>query len=245
MLLRAIAVVGYRKSGKTTVVEGLVKELVRRGYKVGTVKHVREKGFSIDQQGKDTWRHAQAGASTVICIAPREVATISRRPAKLEEVLRALRGLDFVIIEGFRKASGIPKVAVARSISEARELADEFTVACVGHRKPWLPLFKHDEAKKLADLLEQRVPPLLPGIDCRRCGYQSCKEFSLAVIAGRERWNGCPALRERVVLTVDGRRVHLNPFIQELISGTLDGMLSALKGVKGKEIELKVRRRAR
>ncbi|MDI6819897.1 MAG: molybdopterin-guanine dinucleotide biosynthesis protein B [Candidatus Hodarchaeaceae archaeon] len=244
-MLRIVAVVGYKKSGKTAVTEGLVRELIKRGYRVCTIKHVREREFTIDQRGKDTWRHAQAGANPVICIAPREVATITRRAAKLHDVIRALRGIDFVIVEGFRGAKGITKVAVARSGAEAKKLADEFTIACIGHRKLWLPVFRHDEVRKLADLVEQKALPLLPELDCRHCGHQSCREFALAVLSGRERWNGCPTLRERVTLTIDGKQVHLNPFMQTLIAGVIDGMLSTMKGTKGGQIELRVRRHAR
>ena len=61
--MHIIAVVGGRKSGKTTAVEVLVEGLVEHGYKVATVKHVSQKNFTMDTEGKDTWRHAKAGAS--------------------------------------------------------------------------------------------------------------------------------------------------------------------------------------
>lgn len=239
-MIRAVAVVGFRKSGKTLVVEGLVHELTRRGYRVGTIKHIREKGFTIDRPGKDTWRHAKAGAKLVISIAPRELATIEKRSAKLQDVARSLRGLDFILVEGFREFSGIAKIAVARNASEMRKLVDEFTIACVGAGKRGLPRLEPDDTKKLANLVERRAFPLLPGLDCEHCGYKTCREFVLAVLAGKARWDGCGALRERVVLTVDGKRVPLNPFVQNLISNIVIGVLSSLKRAKGKKIELKV-----
>ncbi|MFB0500664.1 MAG: molybdopterin-guanine dinucleotide biosynthesis protein B, partial [Candidatus Hadarchaeaceae archaeon] len=58
-LLRTIVIAGRKNSGKTKVIEGLVKELTSRGYSVGTVKHVPKQGFTLDQSGTDTWRHAQ------------------------------------------------------------------------------------------------------------------------------------------------------------------------------------------
>lgn len=244
-MVRAVAVVGYREAGKTEVVEGLVRELSRRGYQVATVKHVVERGFSIDRPGKDTWRHAKAGAKVVISLAPRELATIERRAAKLGEVLRELEKLDFVIIEGFKGSKDLAKIVAARSRGDLRGLADEFTIALVGARKVGLPAFGVKQMKKLADLVERRVPPLLPGLDCKHCGYASCREFAVAVLAGKRNWKGCPTLGERIVLSVDGRRVYLNPFMQGLIAGVVGGMLSSLKGAEGKRVELKVMRRAR
>jgi molybdopterin-guanine dinucleotide biosynthesis protein MobB len=243
-LVRAVAVVGYRGAGKTKIVEGLVRELSKRGHHVATVKHVVERGFSIDRSGKDTWRHARAGARVVVSLAPRELATIERRAAKLGEVLRRLERSDFVIIEGFKGTKNLAKIVAARSEVDLRKLADEFTIASVGARKVGLPAFELKQMKGLADLVERRVPPVLPGIDCEHCGYKSCRKFALAVLAGKKRWDGCPTLQKRVILTVDGRQVFLNPFMQNMMAGAIVGMLSSLKGAKGERIELKVMKRA-
>ena len=244
-MLRAVAVVGYRGTGKTALIEKIVQGLVRRNHRVATIKHVRKRGFTIDQPGKDTWRHARAGASAVISIAPSEVARISKRSEKLADVLRTLSDLDFVLIEGFREAENIAKIAVARSKAEAAKVVDEFTIACVGYGKGKLPVFQHEEVGGLTRLVERKALPPLPGLDCGYCGYPTCREFALAFLAERASLRGCKALRERVQLTVDGKRVYLNPFMQDLIAGIIDGMLSSLKGAKGERVELRVRRPAR
>ena len=73
-----IAVIGTRNSGKTTVVEVIIKGLTKKGYSVASAKHIPEKEFTIDTQGKDTWRHAKAGASTVLSISPNELTIIKK-----------------------------------------------------------------------------------------------------------------------------------------------------------------------
>ena len=244
-MLRAVAVVGFRKSGKTTVVEGLVRELVKRGYRVGTIKHIREKEFSIDVPGKDTWRHAKAGASVVVSLAPREVATVTKRSAKIEEVMVMLQWLDFIILEGFRRSKGIAKIATPRTAEETAKLVDKFTIACIGYSSRGLPVLKLDQVKELADIVEEKALPVLPGLDCRRCEYPSCEEFALAVLQGKAKVEDCQPMHDLVSLRVDGRVIPLNPFVQDLIASTIRGMLSSLKGAKGKEIELVVRKRAR
>ena len=243
-LPRVIAVMGFRRAGKTTIVEGLVRELSKRGYRVGTVKHVRERGFTIDEPGKDTWRHGKAGALMVACLAPRETVVITKRRARLEEALRAMRGLHFVVMEGFRGLKGVVKIAVARTAKEASKLVDKFTVACVGYGRWGVPVFRLDQTKELADIVELKALPLLPGLDCKRCGYTSCKEFVLGVLEGRAKLEDCQVLSAKVRLVVDGRGVELNAFMQELIAGMITGMTSTLKKAKGREIELKVTARA-
>lgn len=149
-------------------------------------------------------------------------------------------GSDFVIIEGFKGLKNLVKIVAARNETDLRKLVDEFTIASVGVKKAGLPTFDLKQMKRLADLVERKVPPVLPGIDCKHCGYISCREFALAVLAGKRAWNSCPTLQEQVVLSVDGRRVYLNPFMQSMMAGAIVGMVSSLKGARGKRIELRV-----
>lgn len=107
-MIPIIAVIGTSKSGKTTLIEFLISRLSDEGLKIGTIKHVHHPGFSIDKKGKDTWRHSQAGAKTVVCVAQEEIAVIRRRKTSsknLEEILNSIKDdkLDLLIIEGFHK----------------------------------------------------------------------------------------------------------------------------------------------
>ncbi len=240
-MIRALSVTGFHKSGKTRVVVAIVRELTRRGYRVGTVKHIPEKDFTIDQPGKDTWVHAKAGARLVVSMAPREVAKIERRPARIEEVLQGLQNLDFVIIEGFKAFSGPAKIIVAKTAEEAKKLLDKFTIACVGAGCLSVPAFGFGQAKKLADLVEQKAYPLTFNLDCGHCGFERCEDFAAAVVAGKRKWRGCTTLANRVSLVVDGKSIPLNPFTQEILEGAIKGMISSLKGAKGDKIEMVVR----
>jgi len=244
-LLRVIVIAGRKKSGKTRVIEGLVKELINRGYRVGTVKHVPKQGFTLDQSGTDTWRHAQAGSKTVVCISPDEVATLEKRKLGLGEILLSLRDLDFVILEGFGSVENLVKIMVARNEDEASELDDDFTVGFMGQGVGEKTVLEPDDFKAIADLVEQKALPPTAGLDCGDCGYGTCKEFVLAALAGKAPKNGCRPLFGRVLLTVDGRRVPLKIFMQDLIAGTIAGMLTSLKGAKGEEIKIEVIRHER
>ncbi len=244
-MIRAVSVAGFHGAGKTKVVVGLVRELTRRKLRVGTVKHITERDFTIDKPGKDTWLHARAGARVVVSVAPREIAQIEKRAAELDDILQRLYGLDFVVVEGFRKSGGLAKIVVARNKAEASKLVDEFTIACVGVKGLQIPTFGFGQVKRLADLVEKKAYPPLPGLDCERCGYKTCKQFARAVLAGKRRWDACPVLHGDVFMTIDGKRIPLNPFVQEIFANIIYGMVSSLRGTMGGQIEIKVIKHAR
>lgn len=126
MKIQVIAVVGTKKSGKTTTIENLTRELTRRGYRIAAIKHVPEPDHTIDTPGKDTWRYAQAGAKTIVSAAANEIAVIEKTPlttVSLDALIRRCRGNDVVFIEGLKKKiakqKGIPKIVVAKTMDEA------------------------------------------------------------------------------------------------------------------------------
>ena len=85
--MKVICVVGIRKSGKTTIVEELTKELVRRGRRVGTVKTVFCPSFGIDDPKSNTARHARAGAVTVTARARHETTVIYKHALTRSQIL--------------------------------------------------------------------------------------------------------------------------------------------------------------
>ncbi len=112
----AICVVGRRNSGKTTLIERLLPELLARGRKVATIKHDAH-DFEIDLPGKDTWRHRQAGSTTTVISSSSKVAMVRLTDGEtpLDELLRLVdRSYDLVLIEGLRR-SAAPKILVHRA----------------------------------------------------------------------------------------------------------------------------------
>jgi molybdopterin-guanine dinucleotide biosynthesis protein MobB len=124
--MQVVAVVGTKKSGKTTTAESLTRELTKRGYRVAAIKHVNEPDFAFDTPGKDTWRYAQAGAKTVVGVAAKETVTVEKTTTStpsLEKLLKKCTGNDIVLIEGLKKIVAqnkkILKIAVVKSEAEA------------------------------------------------------------------------------------------------------------------------------
>ena len=109
-----VSVVGYSGSGKTTLIEKLISSLKQRDFRVGTIKHDVH-GFEMDQPGKDSWRHKQAGAATTVITSPRQVGMVmdSDHDHHPLELLSLMTGMDIVIVEGFKRAN-LPKIEVFR-----------------------------------------------------------------------------------------------------------------------------------
>ena len=111
----AIAFVGRHNSGKTTLIEKVIAELVSRGLDVGSVKHHTHGNFEIDVPGKDSFRHKQAGASEVVIASPVKIARVRDVSAEVEcsTIVDSMPGHDVVVVEGYRQ-SGIPYIEVMR-----------------------------------------------------------------------------------------------------------------------------------
>jgi len=167
-----IAVVGSRQSGKTTTVEAMVRGLTEKGYRVATAKHIHEADFTIDTKGKDTWRHAQAGAKTILSVAPNEL-TIIKKVDTTGYDLNALveqceKEADILILEGFRKLvaknPSIPKIVTVKTVKEASESSKYFKpiLAFAGSAKiaaeslkiPKIDVFK--EPQRLIEIIDKR-----------------------------------------------------------------------------------------
>lgn len=123
---RVISVVGKKNAGKTTLVVALAQEFVRRGRRVGTLKHGHHPVL-VDQEGKDTWRHFHEGGATKTVIeAPNQRVLFERLSGETDPVALARRyfdDVDIVVIEGFKQAP-LPKIEVHRTGAHARPLFD-------------------------------------------------------------------------------------------------------------------------
>ena len=87
------------------------------------------------------------------------------------------------------------------------------------------------DAGGLADVVEERAFPVLPGLDCRGCGVDSCLEFGRALLAGEAELGACVGFGSGFSLRVDGEEVPLGPFVQDVTRSVVLGLLSSFKGV--------------
>ena len=104
MMIPIVAIVGKSKTGKTTLVEGLIKALKSKGYRVATAKHTSHE-VVLDKPGKDSWRHIQAGSEATVISSLYQLALIKpiAKTPSLDEIARLFgNDYDIIIVEGFK-----------------------------------------------------------------------------------------------------------------------------------------------
>jgi molybdopterin-guanine dinucleotide biosynthesis protein B len=148
--MQIFGLAGWSGSGKTTLLTALIPELVARGITVSTVKHAHH-AFDIDQPGKDSWRHREAGAREVMITSERRWALMHELRGEpefsLDRLLARLGPVDLVLVEGFKRHPH-PKLEVYRAVLGKPLIhpEDPFVVAFASDEPPpglvlpWLPL---------------------------------------------------------------------------------------------------------
>jgi molybdopterin-guanine dinucleotide biosynthesis protein B len=163
-----IGIVGWKKSGKTTLTVRLVEEFARRGLKVATVKHAHH-GFQIDDAEADSARHRRAGAGQVAVVSAKRWALVTELDGADEpdfaDVIAMLAPCDLIVVEGYKSAP-IPKIEARRAVALTRTplapadpqviaIAADHAVADAGA----LPVFDLDDIVAIADLVIGRLLP--------------------------------------------------------------------------------------
>lgn len=162
MAVPIVSFVGRSNSGKTTLIERVIPELVRAGYKVATVKHAGH-GFDLDTEGKDSWRHKRAGASSVMVLSKGSMAMFADVSDQMtvEEVRDRFldRTYDLIIAEGW-KHEGYPKIVIVREQVGEIPVSTEGLLAVVSDRQIDLsvPLFGLDDVAGVAALIMKQFP---------------------------------------------------------------------------------------
>lgn len=142
--MKVVAFAGFSGAGKTTLIERLIPWLRGRGQRVSVVKHAHH-GLEIDQPGKDTWRHREAGAYEVVAASPQRLVLMREfeqpQALSVHALIQALHpGVDWVLVDGFRD-SDLPKIEVWRAAHArpARYPDDPFIVAIATDSSEQMP----------------------------------------------------------------------------------------------------------
>ncbi len=160
--LPVVSFIGKKKSGKTTVVLGVIKELQSRGYRVAALKHDTH-GFEVDVPGTDSYRFREVGAAVVGISSPDKYVWLNtveeERP--LEDLVRQIaEPVDLVITEGFKKQDA-PKIEVSRRARSGELVSTPDELIGIASDQSFLdypvPQVALDDFRGLADLIEQRI----------------------------------------------------------------------------------------
>lgn len=161
--MKAIGIIGYSNSGKTTLIEKLIPIFIARGLTVSAIKNAHH-GFDMDRPGKDSYRYREAGAGQVLISTGLRWALLTETPSHatgLDELMRLLAPCDLVIVEGFKSEGHIPRIEVRRSTTAESPLfpldPNVIAVAADHAVDTRLPLLDLNDAAKIADFIAARL----------------------------------------------------------------------------------------
>jgi len=247
--MKVFAVIGYTKSGKTTTIEEVIKELKRRNYTVGSVKDIHFEGFHIDMEGTNTDRHKKAGSELVVARGFDETDVLFQERLDIEKIAKFYE-VDYLILEGVSEAN-VPIVLTADCIEDLDKRFDDRVFLISGKISDDISTYRGLEAisalediKSLVDIIEKKVFPMLPDFDskcCSKCGY-NCRELCKRIVRGKSEFSECTVLNDKISLKIDGKEIIMVPFVQTLLKNTVKAIVSELDGyTKNSCIEIDLR----
>ncbi len=162
--MKIFGVVGWKNNGKTGLMERLVAEITARGFSVSTIKHAHHR-FDVDHQGKDSYRHREAGAREVLLASSHRWALMhelrDEDEPSLERLLVRMAPVDLVLIEGYKRDSHA-KIEAHRAETGKSLIADEDdTVIAIASDTPLpgqgRPVFDLDDTGAITDFILEYV----------------------------------------------------------------------------------------
>jgi molybdopterin-guanine dinucleotide biosynthesis adapter protein len=234
--LKAIGIVGYGKSGKTTLILKLSRELAKLGHEIAVLKHVPG---HIDFPDSDTSKFRSC-ASFVSAISPGESEIILKGKKHIGDILKYFDS-DLVILEGFKKEKTYPKIVCIKEESDKDTLFDGLEIATAGFNKGIVDFDISDDEhiKALAQIVSEKSFKL-PDLNCGHCGYETCYGLAKEIVRGNKMIDNCVSLNPSISISVDGKAFALNPFMSNLFKNSFLAMLSSLKGFKKGRVEIDI-----
>ena len=168
--MRVIGIVGWKNSGKTTLVERLIAELTSRGLRVSSVKHAHHR-VELDRPGKDSWRHRSAGATEVMLATSERFALFhelrGRPEPELPELLARMSPVDLVLVEGFKRFEHTKIEVRRREILRPLLAASDPNIVAIAAdhdlAHPTLPVLPLDAVGAIADFILLHARPIGEG----------------------------------------------------------------------------------
>lgn len=234
--MRVVGIVGFKKSGKTTLGVALSKALKEMDYRVSVIKHVNE---NLDFPDTDSRKYSDY-AEVVAAVSAGQTEMVFKGERSLEDLLAYANG-DIVLVEGFKTEKTYPKIACLRKDEDKEPLLDGLEICTAGFDRTITDydIANPDHVREMARLAFDRAFKL-PNLDCEQCGYASCYDLARAIVKGTERIDACHSLHPMISIKIDGKNMPLNNFTNALFRNTLMAMLSSLKGYRKGNIEIEI-----
>lgn len=248
--MKVFSVIGITKSGKTTTIENIIKELRKRNYTVGSVKEIHYEKFKMDVEGTNTHRHKMAGSQLVTARGYHETDILFQERLDINDLLNYYNH-DYVILEGVRDTCA-PKIVTAHDEKGILDRMDETTFLISGQisnkmtEYEGIPLINSmTEIEKMVDFIEEKVFDRLPDMKdecCSACGY-TCSQLSSKILKGQKERSDCALTKQDVILKIDGQEITMVPFVQNILKNAVEGIAKELSGyTESGDIEVCIKR---
>ena len=158
---KVIGVVGWKNVGKTFFVTEIIKLLVSKKFKVGSIKHAHH-DFDIDQDGTDSFKHRNAGSNQVIISSSKRWAKIiennNKKEKNLDQLIKEFQEIDIVIVEGFKKENH-PKIEIIAKNSQIINSELKNVIAFVSDEMfdSNIPVFKKNDIESLVEFIIKKL----------------------------------------------------------------------------------------
>lgn len=220
----AVNLVGFKKSGKTTLALDLAAEFTRRGVKAAAAKFTHHP--ALDRADADSDR-LFAAYGQCVALAGNETQVMWKSKRYLLDLLPLL-DCEVLVVEGGKTLGWLPRIILPRTAEEAAELSPDLALGSFGPVE--VPgLARLDSPAAVAEAVLARGFAL-PGLDCATCGRPDCAGLARDIVAGKAAPRDCAARRADIRITVNGTEMALSPFVADILAGGVLGMLSTLKG---------------
>ena len=235
--MNVFSVAGYTKSGKTTTIEYIIKELKKRNYSVGSIKDIHFEGFKMDTDGTNTHRHKVAGSELVTARGLNETDVLFQRKLSLYEIAK-FYDVDYLVVEGVKDAN-LPIILTADCVEDLDERYNERAFLVSGKIADTIERYKNldaisalEDIEAIVDRIEAVTFPMLPDFDpkcCSACGY-NCRTLCGRIISGDSKYEDCAILDADVKLKVNGQTIKMVPFVQQILRNTVEAVVKELDG---------------
>ncbi len=239
--MKVIEIVGFSDSGKTVLIESLVKIYSQKGLKIGAIKKSFHHEVEYDKEGKDTYRMEKAGAHMTGGFS-RNRAFISYNSSRNPfDFIKNFIENDLILIEG-DMGFHAPKVFCIKNgdVPQDPLIVAYFSLNPVSTKELTKKLYHKENIEELADYLLQITPNLMPHLDCGKCGFD-CKTLTIRILEGQSREEDCKVLYgTKCKVTIDGYPIELMPFLDTMLQNIIKGFLSPLKGYREGKIKIEI-----
>lgn len=234
--MKTIGVVGFKKSGKTTLTKAIARLLMDKGHSVAVIKHSSK---PVDHGNTDTGQFTKE-VSQVALITPENTEIILQGDQNLSEIMSYIVA-DYLLVEGFKNIKYFPKILCLRKEDNRKMLDDGLVLFTVSMETSLKEQKKVDylitEKKDLDEIVNQveNRAFMLANMNCGKCGYGNCYNLAQAIVKGLENQKKCVYFQNSISISINKKRVYLNPFMSKLYQNMIYGMLSPLKDIDSLE----------